>query len=270
MPNYHLSGSIRDHLRGRANQLAMRTLSYALADFPMTVEQIQNAVLPADQLATMRDLSAKGIRTIARHSQVRLAFLREKVPGLRRGVVISLVLPEQIFVDRATQYGMRTTNFDPNEDHYLVPDLSGLSDAERRDLIQWITRVIQQKRMVEITVHASAKIMNSEKLVKTSSHLLALWPMLTTLTESMGQRYDHKRGTWANDTMWRDRFRNPTRSLKAYQPTPETIERWGKLIKVADIVLTAGTVLDEYKHPEREIRATCDAWEHLQGDLNLD
>jgi hypothetical protein len=273
MPNYHIPGNLRLTLQKRVANLAQRTLDYALADFPMTTAQVQYAILPAAQVDDLRRLDAEGIRTIEHHRQVRLAFLREQTLGLRRGVVIALELPEWIVVGRGTQWSISTTRFQMDENHYLMPELwiDSIDDAQRKSITLWLERVVRQTRMVEITNWCASGILNDHGISKTASHLHAVWPMLTTIVDDNMIReeiYTSQHGYYRD---WQKRFRNPTRSLKAYRPDASVVEKYGRLIeKVADTVINAGQILEPYRHPNSTILAKVEHWERLPADLVLD
>lgn len=270
MPNWPISMAAKNYLRRRSMELASRTLAYANGDFPLTVDQIQYAVMPAERVKTMRRLISDGVKTIERHRVLRLAFLREKFPELRRGAVIHVELPEWIVVDRGTSYGMHTTKFDASDHHYLVPDFSlnptwDLNAEQRAELIDWINRCIRQKRLHEIMNWTTSHVL--DKHAPTVAHLHQLWPMLCTLINSdpstTSAKYYKDREFFE---MWRDRFRAPKRALMSYKPKPGVLDEFAKLIKACDTMLASGIVLAPYEADDKQISAELQQWEPIDGD----
>jgi hypothetical protein len=250
MPNYKIPSHIRGEIKLAASQLIDRSLAYAQADFPLTTAQVQSIVLPEDQVSDLRRLRDEGIQTIETHREIRLAFLQDRLPGLRRGAVITLWLPESIFVGRATRYSISTTKFQMDENHYLVPDLTGLDKSDLVALASWVNQVVRAKRLAEITRFTVNNVV--ENHVPTTSHMHALWPALATLVK---------------DVNWRTKFRNPTRSLRAYAPTTAVLDKYAKLIQASDVVISSGEMLGSYYHPDKTIRASIEHWEALQNDV---
>lgn len=271
MPNYKLSSPVRNHIRDRANALAQRSLDYALADFPLTTMQIQYAVLDEATVNTMRRLIQQfEIRTIERHNQVRVTFLRSVLPELRQGVVVVLQLPEWIVVRRGTLWRLGSYTFDPQDHHYLSPDLTRLDAGDRERLVTWLARVTRQQRLFQITTHTVQSIIDDDRLTPTVAHLHALWPMLCGLVDVVDPAPDtkahRKRRRAAQHTDWRDRMRNPPARLKPYLPAPDVREKFATLIRASDVMLTAGSVLQPYVHEQGIIKATVEHVEYLEGD----
>jgi hypothetical protein len=263
MPNWPISGAVRSYIINRAIHLSNRALDYARADFPLSSMQIQYAIMPEDRVDTLKKLINEGVRTIEKHRQIRVAFLRETLPELRRGAVVSLVLPEWVVVDRSTHFGIASTKFSMTEQHYLVPKLSCVSPESRAELVTWINRVIRQKRLHEIVIRAVGEIMHNH--APTCAHLHQIWPTLTTLINSDAglQRQRHDRELY---NTWSERFRAPARALKSYRPKPDVINSYAKLIHAADTAITAGMVLASYSHDPKKLTAELEHWEPVEGD----
>lgn len=266
MPNWPMSESVRTYIRQRATLLSDRVLRYSLADFPLTVEQLQSIVLPAEQLAAMKKLVSEGVRTIEKHKQIRIALLRDHLPELNRAAVLQLWLPEQIFVGRGTQYGISTTKFSVTENHYLVPRFDQLDDLTRSQLVAWTAQAVRQTRLHVIVHQTVSEVTESRwmELVPTAAHAHAFWPMLTTLTTKLpNMQHDHVAD------MWTPRFANPTRSLRAYQPDAAEVTRYQKVILACDSVLAAGKILSPYKAPDKTITVQVEHWEPRDGDISF-
>jgi hypothetical protein len=266
VPNYAIPSFIREHLKTRALNLSATPLSYALADFPLTTAQVQYLVTPADQVSRMRQLISEGIQTIERHAQIRVAFLRDRLPGLKRSIVLSMQLPERIVVGKSTQWHVPLTKFDVSEGHYLVPDNTTLDKDDRESLVRWLERALRQQRLYEITEACVKDLLMNAQMSPTSSHLRALWPTLCKLVEvpTGGYRTDIDR-----TKLWQERFRNPTRSLRSYQPSPEVKDRYAKLLVAADMAISAGLVMDAYQQPAGVIHCDIEHWERLPGDIRF-
>ncbi len=264
MPNYSIPESLRQHIRNQAVKLATRPLELALRNFPLDMAAIQDhcTALTQEQIATMRELSEQGVRTIEQHTQLRLAFIRNvNMPELRRSVVVELRLPASVFVGRGTQWGIATTKFKDDEKHYIVPELVDLNPELRSELVSWIDKALRQTRLYEITDYCVNAIMD-EKLSPTTSHLHAVWPTLTTLVDP-SEVFVRSR---ERVEVWRERFRNPTKSLRAYQPHIHVKQKFAKLITAADTMLSAGRIFGEVQDRRRVIHATIEHWERIAGD----
>jgi hypothetical protein len=267
MPNFHIPEMIRDHLMRCVQNLANRPVHLALGTFPLTVEQIQGSVLSQTQIDRMTQLSEEGIQTIEKHSELRLALLRDSnLPGIRRSTVVYLSLPKSIFVGRATMYSISTTKFDVNENHYLIPDFSNLHDTAREELCAWVDKCVRQERLRKIVIYCAAQVLREH--AQTTSHLHALWPELATLVDPDDPTvYTHQKAQYRK---WVERMRNPVRrNLAAYKPAPEVKERFGRMIQAANVHLAAGMVLNDYAWKRGQIRSFIEHWEHLDGDLHL-
>ena len=253
MPNWKIPHHLRDVIKAHALALAQRPLDLALREFPLTVAQLQYhcSALTAEQVDTLRRLDSEGVRTIEHHRQLRLAFIRETIPALRRGVVVMLQLPEWIVVGKGTQWGIATTEFKPDENHYIVPQLTQLDTDSRRELVTWINRALRQVRLYEITNYMVEQALLNEH-TPTTSHMHALWPTLTTMMN--------------NNTHWQERFRNPTRSLKAYKPDADVKNKFEPLIRAADTMIAAGLMLPDSRPDRSRVQAQIEHWERIPGD----
>jgi hypothetical protein len=252
MPNYRIPEDIRQHIISRASNLALQPEFYALDGFPLSMAQVQDhcAGLTPEQAADIQRLHQQGVRTIERYRDLRLAFLREQLPGLRRSVVCHLRVPSFIFVGRATHYSVSTTTYDPDASHYIVPRVAELTAETRAALVQYLNTAVRQHRLREIVDSIVPALLEK---APTTSHVHALWPLLTTLVAD-------------NHFSWRERFRNPTRSLKAYQPDPETRSLYGPYMEAAETVILAGLLLDLWEPKGNVIVTRIEHWERRPGD----
>lgn len=257
---------MRDHLHHRALTLAHRPVALARLNIPLDVDLVQQGGLnlTGDQLATLQQLWAEGVRTIERHSELRLAFLRERFPELRRGVVLRLELNKVVFTGRATAFGMSVPKFDVNDTHYIVPEFGNLDQDQRAALIIWLERLVRQERMHEVVKFCARDIIMNPKRTPTVAHMLAIWPTVGSLIDPSAERHPHQRKQLEE---WRERFRNPPlRNKQLYVPDGDFMATWSGRIKVADTQIAQGMVLSEIKD-EGPIKARVEQWQRIDGDI---
>jgi hypothetical protein len=254
MPNYKLPGFITYEIKKQVELRVERTLDYANADFPLDLEQIQQAVLPAATIQTLRDLEAGGFGQIQKHSNVHLGMLRDHMP-IKRSCAVELYMPVSIFAPYGTQYfTLHRAGFTATNKAFLALNAATLDEPTTARLCTWIERAIRAKRLAEITRVVARDVLDT--LAPTSQHMLALWPQLSTLLPDTDEFRE-----------WRSRFRNPVRrALNNYQPAPEIREKYTRLIVAADTVLTSGGMFQDYQHPDRAIKASIAHWEALNTD----
>jgi hypothetical protein len=264
MPNWNLSEGVKSTIRHNVAQACERTMDYRCADFPLTVDQVQRIVLDPELRLKMEELVASGIKTIEMHNQIRIAFLKEKLPGMQRSAVFMFQLPRRIFVGQATQFHISTTKFRLDEGHYLIPDLDTLSQETRTQLIKWIARCVRQRRLADVTRFAVNEVLDQH--AKTVAHLLALWPSLATM--STGNRH-WRNGRWDDDTTWRDRFRDNVKYPNHYKASYEVRQKYAEMIRAADVVLVEGEILQPLKHKPDDIIPQLEHFERLVTDVKL-
>ena len=270
MPNWPLSMKVQTYLINHAVMLSNRKLQYAQSDFPLTTAQIQFSIMEEEKVHTLRRYIDEGTKTIEKHRQLRIALLRDKIPGLPRGTVLQVTLPDWVVVERSTHYGISSTKFQADESHYLVPDFSEerLTVSERQALVNWVKRAVRQHRMHKLITATVNQVVTKHAL--TIAHMQQLWPMLCTFMnsdpEALNARYQGDRVFYA---MWRDRFRAPVRPMQRYNPTPEVVAKFGKIIHHADIVLAAGMMLAPYTPDRKVVTAEVEHYETLDGDITI-
>jgi hypothetical protein len=264
MPNWPLSSEVRKHLRERATQQAQRAVDLARSECPLTLEQIQYgaSALTPDQIAQLKDLRNQGVKTISVHNEIRVAFLREIWPELRRGMVLRINLPEQIFVGHGTRYGVPGDKFTIDSDSYIVARFENLSAEERGTLTTWLDNLLRQQRIHEIVQGCVDYILgdyNTVGAAPTAAHLKAIWPMATTLIDPKG-----------SCSHWVERFRNlPWRGVYKYAPSYKHTN-YIKLLPVCDVQINTGLLLKKVAGDnEHDIYTTLEHWEHLSGDITF-
>lgn len=269
MPNWPIGQGMRDYLMRRVFSLASRPVTLSRLNFPLDVDQIQHGGLNLsnEQLATLKRLFHEGITTIDRTSEVRLAFLRDYFPELRRGVVLKLTLPKSVFTGKGNAYGMPAPKFTPHDEaHYLVPRFDNLDPEQRAGLITWLDRVIRQERMNEVVEQCVQHIIHNDKRTPTIAHLMSIWPTIGSVIDPDVERHQHARKQLEE---WRERFRNPPlRNKQLYVPDVSFITKWGKFIKIADVQIAQGLLLSE---PDESgpIKVRVEHWQRAEGDATF-
>lgn len=271
MPNWPLSGRVQDYLRNRAIALSQHKLDYAQDAFPLTTSQIQFSIMEESKVNTLRRYIDEGVQTIEKHRQLRMVLLREALPELPRSVVLRVVLPEWVVVDRATHYGVTSTKYAANESQYLVPDFSSeerLSPDDRHRLISWVERAVRQRRLHALIVTAVQTIVPEH--VPTIAHLQQLWPMMCTFMNNDPAALNPRdRSDREFYKLWQDRFRAPVRPMKRYAPDPAIKAKYTKLIKAADTMFAAGMLLAPYAANPKVVNANIEHWEPRDGDFTI-
>lgn len=265
MPNFPIPRLLREHIRERACHHANKVRELALTGFPLSVAQVQDAVLDPETQGELRALENKGVRTIAKYREIRLAFLREKVPTMRRGIVVKLELPTSIYVKRATHFGIGTTGFEMEENHYLTPDLGVLDGEARETLLTWLGRALREERLYEIVTHIVGTIM-FEGTTPTMGHLHAVWPLMATLVDPhrFPMQDDQKKFS-----TWREKLRNPPVRMSRYQPSGLMMSRYAPLIKAAEVQITTGMMLGPITRKRSEAASEIEHWERIKGDIKF-
>jgi len=253
MPNWKIPTDVRGRIINEAISFGDRPAHYALMNFPMTVAEIQlhASALTQEQIFPMRTMIDQGVRTIERHFNTRIAFFRRSFPGLRRSVVVNVRLPEWIVLGRPTYMGMQATSYKDDEPHYIPCDTVGLSDEDKIQIAEYLNTAVRHARLSEIVTNVVPILMDRE-ITPTTSHLHALWPLLATLHP---------------DNTWRERFRNPTRTLKAYQPDPVIISYYRKYMEACETAILAGQMLEAIRGDRKKIIVGIETWERLPGDI---
>jgi hypothetical protein len=285
MPNWPMSDTLRWHLTSRVNTVAQRPLNQVLSMFPLSTDEVQDMLIEPKHLAQMRELHQAGIKTITTWEYVRVAFIRDKIPELKRGIVLYLQMPRKmspkLFLKYATMLGVATTKWNEGDDAYVVPNLEVLNDDKRMDLMQWLNDALMKTRL-----HEAATMLSQEVLgwAPTAMHLQSAWPLLCTLVSPSTAYHDRPL------VVWKERFRNPvTRNLKAYRPAYDSgnfrgadeqarIDHmrkiWPKverLIPVAERIIHDGLLIGETvtRDQQTEICARVEHWERLENDARF-
>lgn len=248
MANYKLTSDLREQIAKRASKLCATRIDYCAGDFPLTTAQLQYAVMPNEQIASLQRLRADGIQELPEHESVHLLLSRAYLPALARSCIIHLKLPEPIFAQRPTGYVGKPTDFSIHNPQALAPDWAGLSEEDRQELATWANNIIKASRHEQMV---SATVVEVLKECLSIGHVLAVWPALASLVL---------------DAQWKSRFRNGPRSLRGYAPRAHLVTRLSPQMKASEVVLSAAELLNDYIRQPNTILATLVSHEFLTND----
>jgi hypothetical protein len=275
MPNWPLSQEIREHISSQARGFAARVVNLNRLNFPLTVQQIQDgaAGLTIKQIDLIKQLKTEGIETIGQVNTIRVGFLREMFPELRRSLILNMTLPRKIYL-RHAYFGshLRDKDFKPDTKSHIVARLDNLSADERAALIVWLEKLLRQTRINEI-VNNCVMVMLRDSTSPTAAHLKHLWPTLTTVidpTPPAGNGYRSRNETNRLEA-WVERFRNPPmRGLMRYEPSIPMFGKYQDLMRLADTQIVAGRMMPvpDLDRPGA-ICPSIDNWERLPGDITF-
>lgn len=246
MPNFKMDSGVREDILKQVVMLTDRRMAYALADFPLTTAGVQCAILPEAQLSAIYHLQGTGYNNLPRTYNTVVHLPREAYPGLLRGAAVALQFPEQVHTAGSVYWYHNDNALTPDRGHDL--QTLALEPDDRDAVTAWANGAVRELRLREATQWVANKVVAD---CVGTAHLLAAWPQLATLTT-----LDY----------WRNRFRQPVRSLKSYALDYRAAQQFGRLISGADIVLTGATLMEDYKPTLGTIQATVHAWERLPND----
>jgi hypothetical protein len=270
MPNWPLSQEIRDHIRDTSLKLANRMVDLNRLGFPLDVQQIQIGAsgLTVQQIESLKQLKKEGVETIRQTNEIRVGFLREVFPELKRSLTLTMCLPRSIYY-RHGHYTLHEDqrDFKPGTQTHLPATLGNLTAEERAALIAWLEKLLKQVRMYEVVTHC-VRITIASEITPTAGHLKYLWPTLTTVVDPGTQKYHHQRDRL---DMWIERFRNPPmRGISRYQNDHLLFTRYKDLLKVADLQITGGRMLSPVTLDQPgAIYPVIDNWERIPGDITF-
>ncbi len=257
MPNFKLGSTVREHITARAKHLTNRRLDYAKGDFPLTTAGVQCALIEPHTLSLIHQLKGQGYLQTPEVTDTTVLLSCREFPLLLRSVALNMILPEAIHTPKPVHWhaysdvlSNEPRNSNANTSSLLT--FLELDDADRAAVTKWANGVVRELRLQEITIWAVKGVLEN---CQGSSHVLAAWPMLATLV---------------SDPFWKNRFRQPTRKLTPYAPSTQLVEKFGKAMQAAEVVLTGAELLEDYKHPPGTIHASIGAWERLPRDIRYD
>lgn len=248
MPNFRIPNALREEITKAANVYIDRTEIYAMANFPLSVEQVQHGVIPPHLVAAMQALLDQGIETLEMFDSFNILIEREKVPGMLRSAAFILAMPKPIFLPHRTYYHYDEKTLPPAE-RAIRLDVSSLTQDELTALGTWANDAVRQHRLARMAKLTVNEI--TEKYCSTTQHMRALWPFLETLVKSSN---------------WKQKFDVKTRALEIYKPDPKVLAEWGKLMGVAELIITQGSILTKFERQPGTILPSMMWWEQMAGD----
>lgn len=251
MPNYKLTSYIKQLIVAEVNAICIRRIAYAEDAFPISLDEVQSVVMPADVVASLKWLESRNVTGLPRDQDPLFIAAKEDLQ-IKRDVVIHTFLPEAVFADAASFY-FNASCFDDKaypemrDKHRIDPSL--LRPTTVVALSEWIEGVVREMRLAEVTRATVAQMLETH--LPTSGHLLVRWPLLGTLIP-------------ATEPEWKKRLRNPPVRTKQYV-WPGSVP-FEKHIKIADTVLLGGSMLTDYVGDPTRVRAKVDYWQKLPSD----
>lgn len=246
MPNYKLSATLKQSMRRQAFTLLARRTAVEAADFPLTIEEVQDMFLDAKTVETCRDLHAGGISMSNRTAKPHIIVLAGDVVTHR--CLVQLTAKQPIyFRDSATHYW---TDYSQtrlgSERNIRVFDPATLP-ADRAELFHvWAARTLRAKRIEEMGRWVVRELL--ARHIKDTGNLLTTVPWLRLLVE---------------DAMWKQRLNEPPARMKhLYVTLPADTARIANAIGP---LLTGATMLPE-ELPKQDITGAVLAWERTKQD----
>lgn len=256
MPNYKLGSKLPDEIISACTTLTSKTYDHARLRFPLTVEDIQPAIMPPDMMEHFMALQAMGVQQLPKTSEITLFFDKRDIPGLTRDVVVHLVLRGTVYTPRqssAHSSSIDSCEISPSRCNDLIrPNLGGCEPEKLEALAIWANRVVKQVRLKHMT---DATVETVMRRCKTTAHVHAHWPLLATI---------HR------DTYWITRFRHPPKRMAPYEPGPNFRACYTKRIQASDIVLTTGLMLGDCSSDPKAVVGSLVHFERFEKDPKWD
>lgn len=269
MPNYKIPPGLRDHMINRAGVLAAKRVDLAHQDFPLTFDEVQDALMPEAQRKTIKKLIQDGIETFGTSAGVK--FVAPKTHGIERAASVKVQGTKDFFFFKQAQWAYYSTQHAfadaelSRSDYYLDTEI--LSPEKQQALAAWVNNAVRERRMEAVTKSIVAWFLKSGCEVEhpTAAHVMARWPTLAMLVE--GQQKHYRYGD-RDERMHKARFRE----------VPPKLDKWGwrrddqeylkrkKMIQVADMVLTSAAMLPEFEAPKDRLVAAVNNYEKFPGE----
>lgn len=251
MPNYKLTPRVCAHITAMVLTQVDKRTHYAEANFPLTPDEVQAAVIAPNMLERMMWLEKAGVENMEwlQSNPVFVSLLDTYIPGLERDALVSVVSPRLVYVSRRCSiYGYHANKWASGYEEQLRLDAGVLTDAARERLVAWVGAAVREhrlKRMVCATAKAVLEMSNS------TAQLLSWWPALASLV---------------TDNDWRGKFRSPPKKVERWAPGPALVAKYAKRIEAADVILNGALLMPDFEHPKGAVRATIVAWQPLEKD----
>lgn len=228
MPNFKLSKDAHEEIKNEAKAQMEKYVAYALMGFPLSHGTIQRLTAPEAAIQMMQELEREhGVERLPKTGTVFAYFSREDMPGLHREMLLPISLNESVYTTALTTYSAHNESpedWGVSKALRLREDV--VDDAEREAVCAWANRVVRARRLHALV---KATVNNLLANLTTTAEIQGGWPVL---------------GTLATSHIWKQRFRNPVRSLKRYAPRATLIERYGKHMQAAEAVLMGAMMME--------------------------
>lgn len=257
MPNYKLSPKVCDHMRAVAKQLVERRCAHMQTGFPLSLDKIQQAVLPAKWRSAILDMIDDGVKLI----EYRSLTCWVDDTSIERAAVLDFVITPPNSVKSPCLAG-------------AVIDVDVLTTDEIAALAKWVNGAVLERRLANLALRTINSFLD---IAVTSGHVLARWPALTMLVQGDPRTIC----SWMSQTEvnsitgWRRKLAEPPRHLKFYawpadlqHPERQWYERHRKAMRAAEVALTGGSMLPKDVKDDSEVKATVKSWRPLPGDLD--
>ncbi len=251
MPNFKLSHSIIHEMTQNAAHLTQRRVSQAQLGFPLTVDEVQRAIVPAEALEMFRRLEAMRVTTIQKSCLAHMV-----VPALAGSPREALI---GVLVDGGGLFEMTNTRYAQSLRRWAPPKLecSVLAPEKEAALAKWTANLVQEYRLAELAKRTVKWFLNG--YAETTGHILARWPGLVVLVS------DHD---------WKQKFRDAPRSLRRWEwgfavisgKSVADYEKHKKAMALTDVVLAGASLLPKDLDPGPFPRATIHEFGRIEGD----
>lgn len=260
MANYKLGDRQYDIVSAQARFLCDRRINTARQDFPLTIDQVQDAMVPAELLHLFRELTRLGADTVRKVNDIH-PCTPDGLEGVQRRAMLNITLPQHIHITH-TRHGFRHIG-KLNDADRLQLNLSELPQETLSAFASWVNGVVREHRLKELVMKTIYGFFTLDLAASTYS-IHARWPLLNTLL------VEADRDTWqprVNDlpkptAMGRWKFnseRSSTRDNAWYADNK-------KLMEAVDVVLTGAMMMPLPSFPPGAIQVSVTEWEKLPGD----
>ena len=260
MPNFKLGSGIKDDIRNNASKLAQRRVDHMTGTFPLTALQVQNAIMPAEHLKSIRWLKSENVVGVSHQTRIYVRLAPDYMPGLSRAALAQLHMPDGVYPAKSSNWWGSGTQYVPNvHTNDLTLNEGELDDEARDAVISWTHKAIKERRLQAMSNNIVSGMLDR---VQSSGEILARWPFLATLVpDESPSNYGNAN---ANLRLWKNRLRNGPRDLRRYANTPSEMNR--KFMEATEVFLGSAQMLDPYQHAPDTIRSEMVAWEKLPTD----
>ena len=244
-------------MRKYGQELSARRVCYMTHSFPLTMDQLQEAIMPAEPLKQIRWLNSEGVCGVSSSHELHIRLSPAYLPGLQRYSIMRLNTPVGVYPRRNNHYysGAGPAYKPTEHEGDLTLNEGYLSEDARIAVRDWANRAVKECRL-EILANKVVDFMLDR--VATTGDVLARWPFLVTLVE------DKPDSAYGYGKLWRQRLRNGPRDLRRY--TCNWDEATRAQMEATEVFLNSAMLLDEYEHPKGTMRAEMVAWEKLPKD----